>query len=223
MNPAVDEEGGADAVPRDDGGGAPRRGPGRRSGPSVTRERVLAVARSRFAARGYDATTIRDVASDAGVDPALVHYFFGTKDALFAAAMALPVNPAEVLGGVVAAGADGLGARLVRAFLGVWDDPVSGAALVALLRSAVTHEGTAEAVRGFAGNEVVARIASVLDGPDARLRASLAASQLLGLAVARYIVRVEPLASADHDSIVASMAPALQGYFTGGLGAHTRE
>ena len=217
MNQPADEQVDAAASQREGAEGRPRGRPGRRTGPSVTRERVLSVARARFAARGYTATTIRDVAADAGVDPALVHYFFGTKDGLFAAAMALPVNPAVVLRGVVADGPEGLGERLVRAFLGVWDDPVSGPALVALVRSAVTHEGAAEVVRGFMGNEVVARIASVLGRPDATLRASLAASQLLGLAVARYIVRVEPLASADHDSIVASMAPALQSHFTGGL------
>ncbi len=219
MNRSADEQASGGGTPGEPADRTPKR-PGRRAGPTVTRERVLAVARTRFAALGYGATTIRDVASEAGVDPALVHYFFGTKDGLFAAALELPVNPAEVLAGVVAGGPEGLGERLVRAFLGVWDDPVSGGALVALVRSALTHEGAAGMVRGFAGEEVIARIASVIDRPDATLRASLAGSHLMGLAVARYIVRVEPLASADTDSVATSMAPALQSYFTGALDAH---
>lgn len=193
------------------------RGPGRRSGRPETREQVLEAARSCFAARGYDATTMREVAADAGVDSALVHYFFGTKEKLFAAAMALPVTPADILDGVLAGGLDGVGERLVRSFLGVLDDERSGGPLVALIRSSATREDAAGMLREFLTREVVGRAVTALERPAADLRTTLAGSQLVGLVMARYIVRIEPLASADHDTIAGSVGPTLQRYLTGEL------
>ena len=116
---------------------------GRRPGPTDTREQILAAARSRFAAHGYDRTRIRDVADDAGVDAALVHYFFKTKDGLFVAAMELPFRPAEVIAPVLAEGVDGLGERMVRRVLTVWDEPAHQAALLAIVRGAGAHPGAA--------------------------------------------------------------------------------
>jgi AcrR family transcriptional regulator len=190
---------------------------GRRAGPSRTREEILEAARARFAARGYGATTMRDVAADAGVDVALVHYFFDTKPGLFAAVMALPVTPADVLEAELARGVEGLGGRIVRRFLALWDDPATGAALLALVRSAASHDEAAAMVRGFLGEEVVGRLAGALGPPRPELRATLAGSQLAGLAMARYVVRLEPLASADPEEIVAAVGPTLQRYFTGSL------
>ena len=197
--------------------GRPREGPGRRAGPSTSREEILEAARARFARHGYDGTTMRGVAADAEVDAALVHYFFGTKSSLFGAAMALPVNPADVLAGVLADGVEDLGCRLVRALLPIWDKPETGGPLVALLRSAVGHGEAAAMLREFAGREILGQLARALEDPQAELRATLVGSQLVGLAMARYVLAIEPLASADHDTLAAALAPTLQRYLTGEL------
>jgi AcrR family transcriptional regulator len=175
----------------------------------------LVAARERFAAAGYDRTRVRDVAADAGVDAALVHYFFKSKDGLFAAAMELPFRPAEVIAPVLAEGVDGLGERMARRMLTVWDE--NRPALLTLVRSASTHPGAALALREFVVSEIVGRLAAALDGD--RLRATLVASQVVGLVAARYIARVEPLASLDREELVALVAPTLQRYLDGDLSA----
>jgi AcrR family transcriptional regulator len=154
------------------------------------------------------------VAADADVDPALVHYYFATKDGLFAAAMQLPLRPAEVIGPLVAEGIDGLGERLVRRLLEVWDQPSNQAALLAIVQGASGHPGAAAALREFIGAEIVGRVAAVAGD---RLRATLVASQIMGLIAARYIARVEPLASLPADEVVPLVAPTLQRYLDGAL------
>ncbi len=186
---------------------------GRRPGGSDSRERILDAARARFASHGYDRTRMRDVAADAGVDAALVHYYFATKDGLFAAAMQLPVRPAEVIGPLVDAGVDGLGERMLRTLLAVWDQPSNQAALLALVSGAAGHAGAAAALREFIGREIVGRVAAVSDP----LRATLVASQIMGLIAARYVARIEPLASLPADEVVPLVAPTLQRYLDGSL------
>jgi AcrR family transcriptional regulator len=188
---------------------------GRRPGSSGTREAILAAARERFAASGYDRTRIRDVAADAGVDAALVHYFFKSKDGLFVAAMELPFRPAEVIAPILAEGVDGLGERLVRRMLTVWDE--NRPALLALVSSASSHPGAALALREFVLSEIVGRIAATLDGD--KLRATLVGSQVVGLIAVRYVARVEPLASLDREEVVSLVAPTLQRYLDGDLRA----
>jgi AcrR family transcriptional regulator len=190
---------------------------GRRPGESGTREAILAAARERFAALGYDRTRIRDVAADAGVDPALVHYYFESKDRLFVAAMQLPLRPAEVVGPVLAAGVDGLGERIVRRVLEVWEDPVNRTALLANVQGASAHPGAAAALREFVRHEIVTRIASVIEADRPELRANLVASQIIGLAAARYVAQVEPLASLGAEEIVPLVGPTLQRYVDGPL------
>ena len=196
--------------------------PGRRRGPRVgrpdTRGAILDAARARFVERGYEGTTLRDVAADASVDVALVAYFFRNKDGLFAAAMTLPVNPAEIVAEVVAPGPDGLGARLVHRFLELWDDPSSGTALVGLVRSATTHEVAGAMVRGFVEREIVARLASAIEGPQAELRAALIGSQLVGLVMTRYVIGIQPVVDADAETLAAAVGPTLQRYLTGDIG-----
>lgn len=196
-----------------------RRGP--RGEDSRTREDILAAATARFARLGYDGTTIRGVAADAGVDPALVHYFFGSKDQLFATALALPVNPAKLVPELLAGGVDGLGERLVRTFLASWDDQHGPNSLLGMLRSAPAHEESARMLREFILREVLTPLAQQLPPaePDPRLRAALAGSQIVGLALARYIIGVEPLAAADPEVIVAWVGPTVQRYLTGSEGA----
>jgi AcrR family transcriptional regulator len=190
-----------------------RRGP--RAGGADTRQAVLDAARARFGAHGYDGTKLRDVAADAGVDVALVSYFFGSKDGLFAAALSMTVNPAELIDELMREGVDGVGERLVRRLIGIWDDPASGSPMIALVRSAATNEQAARLLRGFVERELLGRIASAIDAPHPELRASLAGSQMVGLAMARYVVKVEPLAHCDVETLVAAVGPTIQRYLTG--------
>jgi AcrR family transcriptional regulator len=190
---------------------------GRRAGASGTREAILAAASTLFAERGYEATTIRAVAAEAGVDPALVHHFHGTKEALFAAATRLPYNPAETIPALLADGLDGAGERIVRFVVTTWDDEERRAPLLGLMRSALTHDPAGGAITEFLRAGVLGPLTRALDGPDAELRAALVVSQVAGLAVLRYLVGVEPLASAPPDAVVAAVAPTIQRYLTGPL------
>jgi AcrR family transcriptional regulator len=188
---------------------------GRRPGVSGTREAILDAARRAFAEQGYQHATIRGVAELAGVDPALVHHYFGTKQDLFVAAVELPVNPVEQLMAVLAEQPDQVGQRIVEAFLSIWDHAADRSPLLALIRSAVGDERAAAMLREFITEEVLGQLARRLGSPDARLRATLVGSQLIGLAVARYIIRVEPLASTPSAQVAAVVGPTVQRYLTG--------
>jgi AcrR family transcriptional regulator len=192
---------------------------GRPAGSPPNREAILAAAREQFRERGYDNATIRGIAAAAAVDPALVHHYYGSKEDLFAAALQLPTSPREALDGVLDGDPDGLGERLVRRFLELWsvDSGGIGDTLVGLLRSASTHDDAARMVREFIAREALGRIAEALQVPQPRLRAALAGSQLIGLALARFVIGVEPLASADVETLVGCYAPTVQRYLTGSL------
>jgi AcrR family transcriptional regulator len=196
---------------------------GRRPGNPDTREAILAAARNAFADKGYDGASIRIIATSAGVDPALVHHYFGTKDKLFLAAMNLPVDPGALITKAVDGDLDDIGERLVRMFLTVWDGP-AGAAGVALLRSAVGSEWTAKLFREFVITQIMRRLMArlALNPAEAPLRISLAASQMAGIGMLRYVLKVEPLASMPREVLVAAIAPTVQRYLTGSLqsGSH---
>jgi AcrR family transcriptional regulator len=204
------------SIPRLRGGRGERTG--RRPGPSTTRDDILVAARASFAELGYDRTSVRAIAARAGVDPALVHRFFGSKDDLLTAALAVAVRPAERIPAVMEGEPSALGERVVRYFLSVWEEPSSSEVMVGMLRSAATNEQAARLMRDFLSNEVLARVAAPLEGEAAALRATLMSSQLLGLATIRYILRIEPLASASVETVVAALAPTLQRYLAGELG-----
>jgi AcrR family transcriptional regulator len=155
------------------------------------------------------------VARLAGVDPALVHHYFGTKQDLFVAAVRLPVNPVEQLTAVLATEPDQVGQRLVETFLSIWDHAADKSPLLALIRSAVADEQAAALLREFITEEVLGPLARRVGSPDAQLRATLAGSQLIGLAMARYIIRVEPLASTPAAQVAAVVGPTVQRYLTG--------
>ncbi len=195
---------------------SPRRS-GRRPGDSGTREAILDAAKESFAAAGYDATTIRGVGRAAGVDPALVHHFFGTKQDLFAAAMELPVDPAQMVPALLADGLGGLGERLVRMFLLVWDGTPGQGPMLAMLRSATTNEQAAAMLREFLSDAILGPLARAAGQDRPELRASLVGSQMMGLAVARYVVRLEPLATANAETIATVIGPTVQHYLTGDL------
>jgi AcrR family transcriptional regulator len=187
-----------------------KRGP--RQGGVEARELILDAARGQFAEQGYEGATMRAIARDAGVDPALVSYYFGSKGGLFVESLRLPVNPADAIAAVLAEGTDGLGERLVTRFLQVWDNPASGEPIISVLRSAASRP---ELLREFVERQIAPRFAAALDGPDAELRATAIAAQMLGLAMLRYVLRVEPLASADPEQVVARIAPTVQRYVDG--------
>ena len=187
---------------------------GRRPGDGDTRGLILAAARSAFAAAGYDGTSLRGIARAAGVDSALVVHYFGSKDRLFAAVMRLPEGFVETAAALAVGGEDGLGERLVRFFLAMWEDPVAREPMLALVRSAVANERAAATLRGFVAEALLGRVAASLEVPDSRLRVTLAGSQLIGMAMLRYAVGVEPLASADVETVVAWLSPTLQRYLT---------
>jgi AcrR family transcriptional regulator len=191
---------------------------GRRPGNQDTREAILAAARQAFAERGYDGASIRQIATGAGVDPALVHHYFGAKDQLFLATMQAPGDPGKLLPQVLAGGPDGVGERLVRMFLDLWDSP-RGTTAAALMRSALSHDWSARMLREFLTTQILRRVAKGLglDPAEAPLRTSLVASQMAGLAMTRYILKIEPLASAPPETVVAAVGPTIQRYLTGPL------
>lgn len=190
---------------------------GRRPGESSTRDDILAAAAAAFAEHGYDRATIRGIAAVAGVDPALVIHYFGSKDALFEEVLRLPVRPSDVFARGVAAGADKLGSTIVRTFLETWSPPEQRVRLTAMLRSAMTNERAMHLLRDLLVREVFAPMTATLGVPDAELRATLVGSQLVGLALMRYVGRIEPLASASIDELVAAVGPTVQSYLTGDL------
>jgi AcrR family transcriptional regulator len=164
-----------------------------------------------FAQRGYQGTTMRAVAAEAGVNAALVHHYFGAKDQLFVAALRLPLNPAEAIDALLAAGPRAQFARrFVRFFIAAWRDPQTGPALQAVLRSAVATEQGAAMVRGLAENVLLERSARALGVPP--IRVAVAVTHLLGLMLGATIVRVEPLASAGDEELAALVTPAIERY-----------
>jgi AcrR family transcriptional regulator len=177
---------------------------------------VLDAARRLFAERGFDGASVRDIAGAAGVDAALVHHYFGTKQDLFLNVLGAPIDPAKMVPAVTGGGLAELPERLVRTFLSVWDDPVSGPAAVALLRSSHQNEWTARLLSEFLTTQVLRRaLAQVeLAPPGAPWRTALIASQMLGLAVARYVLALEPLATAPAETVVAALAPTIRRYLT---------
>lgn len=188
---------------------------GRRPGESGTREAILDAARHVFAAEGFDGATIRKVAAAAWVDPKLVHHFYGTKHDLFVAAIDLPADPATVIDHLLAGSRRQLGERVTRWFLAVMADPSSGSRLEALVRTAATDAAGAAMLRQFLQTAILRPLAGRLDVPDAELRVALAHSQLVGLLLARQIIGVDALRDAEHDALVAAVAPTVQRYLTG--------
>jgi AcrR family transcriptional regulator len=190
---------------------------GRRPGRGDTRGRILAAARASFGELGLDGSTIRGIAARAGVDPALVHHYFGSKQQLFVAAMELPVDPAAAVPQVLAGPPDELGERFVRFVLALWDAPSLRPLLLGLVRSAATDPVAAAMLRRALAEGPFLALAAAIDLPDGPLRAALIGSQVVGLAMARYVVEVEPLASASPESLVRALGPTIQRYLTGDL------
>ncbi|WP_407566505.1 TetR family transcriptional regulator [Streptomyces sp. 184] len=182
----------------------------------TTNDRILAAARAEFAARGYDRTTVRRIARTAAVDPSLVHHYYGTKERVFEAALEVSLTPALSVTDVLLIGpVEEAGERLTRLLFGVWENRLTREPILAVVRSAVTNR-TAEAIfRRMLTRNVVRHVASALPPPDGEMRAELAAAQLVGAAMLRYIARLEPLASADREDLIRRLAPVVQIHLTG--------
>ncbi|MFF9494343.1 TetR/AcrR family transcriptional regulator [Streptomyces flaveolus] len=207
-----------EGAPGSDTPAAPARRRGRppRTESAGTRDRILAAAREEFSERGYEKTSVRGIAKAAGVDSALVHHYFGTKEQVFEAAIEVAFAPALKAPEAIGDGPlEGVGERLTRFILGLWENPGTRAPLLAIVRSAVNNETAAAVFRRLIAAQLLRRIADQLDLPDAELRAELAAAQLVGCAMLRYVIKVEPLASADPERIIARLAPVVQGHLTG--------
>jgi AcrR family transcriptional regulator len=194
---------------------------GRRPGNPDTRGLILESAREAFGERGYDGASIRQIATGAGVDPALVHHYFGTKEQLFLAVVRPPIDPATLIPKILDGDPDQLGERIVGTFVSVWENPTSGAAFRSLIRGAVAHPATGRLVKEFFARQVIRRVArqapTGIDAAEVPWRASLVASQLFGLALTRYILEFDPLASQPPDAVVAAVAPTIQRYLTGDI------
>ncbi|WP_302931868.1 TetR family transcriptional regulator [Actinomadura sp. NAK00032] len=189
------------------------RGPGRRPGPTETREKILAEARELFAEKGYDGASLRAIARAAGVDPALVHHFFGNKEGVFIEAMRFPVDPSVILPRIMASPPDRLGETMVRTFLDVWGDDDRRAPMLAMLRSAMTNERAAALLREFVTVALFGRAKQATQAPPLGIQA--AAGQMIGLMILRYVLCIEPMASATEDELITLVAPTVQRYLTG--------
>jgi AcrR family transcriptional regulator len=195
---------------------SPKR-PGRPPGPSDTRDRILTSARELFARNGIDKTSIRAIASAAGVDAALVHHYFGTKQHLFVAAIRIPIDPMQVIGPMRETPIDELGLKLPSLLLPLWDSEM-GSGLIATLRSLLAGSEVG-LVRSFLQEVVAVEVGTRVDDPpgSGRIRVQFVASQLVGVVMARYILELEPFKSLPVQQVAETIAPNLQRYLTGDL------
>lgn len=189
------------------------RGPGRRTGSPDTRSEILDAARAVFSEVGFDRATVRGIAREAGVDPALIHHYFGTKDKLFAVSIDLPMPAVDAVMSAFAEGGEQMGRRLAETFFSIWEQEEGRATLLGILRSAIGGEDQAvEAFREFLTSVILDQIAPQIPGEGSRLRAILMASHLVGVALTRFVVKLEPIASASPSEIIDLVAPRLQSY-----------
>jgi AcrR family transcriptional regulator len=180
----------------------------------VSRDAVLAAAKRRFAEQGYDKTTLRGVARDAHVDPSMVLYLFGSKVELFRESLRLIVDP-DVLAAAIVGGDGDIGARLARAYLGIWEKPETAHTMVSMLQSATSNSDAYQAFRAFMQHYVLTAVSGALGGGEqARLRVMLAVTNLVGTALLRYVMRVPPLATLSVDEVVGLIGPTVHRYLT---------
>jgi AcrR family transcriptional regulator len=190
---------------------------GRPPGTSDTRDRILISARELFARNGIDKTSIRAIAADAGVDPALVHHYFGTKTQLFAAAIHIPIDPMAVIGPLREVPVERLGYVLPSILLPLWDSEL-GKGFIATLRSILAGNDVS-LVRSFLQEIITVEVGSRVDNPPGSgpIRVQFVASQLVGVVMARYILELDPFRSLPVEQVAETIAPNLQRYLTGDL------
>jgi AcrR family transcriptional regulator len=194
---------------------------GRRRGNPDTRATILVAAQSEFADKGFDRVSMRGIAKAAGVDPSLMYHYFGSKDDVLLASLDVPFDPREVIPALTREGVPGLGGRIASRFLAIWDDPANQTRLVTVVRASMSSAAAQDLLTNGVARMILRPIREVIATPEAELRTSFVASQLLGLAVARYVLRLEPLASAPSEVVSAAVGPTLQRYLDGDLSART--
>jgi AcrR family transcriptional regulator len=204
--------------PREPVGAGHGRRIGRRPGANDTRSDITRAALKLFAEKGYHGASMRAIAHEANVDAALIHYFFTSKEVVFAAAIEDGFHLAELIDDVLLPGPSGLGERLVRGYLDLWNSPASRDPMLAVMRSALSYGDAARLLSEFISSQVVRRLAVAIEISDPDLRGTLVGGHLLGLAIARYVVRVEPLASVPAEVVVAAVGPTVERYLTGDIG-----
>jgi AcrR family transcriptional regulator len=188
---------------------------GRRQGEPVSRDAVLSAAKQRFATEGYEKTTLRAIAEDARVDPSMVLYLFGSKEELFRESLRLIIDPDVLVAALTGDEDPDVGTRMVRTYLRIWETPETAASMRAMLQSATSNTDANNAFRDFMQSYVLTAVSGVLGGDEqARLRAELAASSLVGTAMLRYIIQVAPLAALSADEVVRLVAPTVTRYLT---------
>lgn len=194
-----------------------RKRPGRPPGNSDTRQRILDNARVLFARNGISNTSIRAVAAAAGVDSALVHHYFGTKEKLFAAAVRIPIDPMDIIGPLREVPVEELGYKIPSTLLQLWDSEL-GTGLIATLRSIIAGSEV-NLFRSFIQDVIAVEVGARVDDPpgSGKIRIQFVASQLVGVLMARYILELEPFASLPVEQIAETIAPNLQRYLTGDL------
>ena len=222
MNGQQYPAGGLDPAGAAESAGSPA-GPvrrGRRGGASESREQILDTARRLFAEHGFEGTSLRQIARESGVDPAMVHHFFKGKDQLFALSVALPADPEKVLAGVNGYSPEDRAEAIVRAVLRLWESPAQHS-LVAFLRGTIGSKAKTLLLRELVQRTILSRIMAGVPGPPAEvaMRGSLVATQMVGVMLVRYVIRLEPLASASPEDVVRLVAPNIQHYLTGDLKA----
>jgi AcrR family transcriptional regulator len=191
---------------------------GRRPAGQDTRTALIEAARSVFGESGYEGATVRAIAARAGVDAAMVNHWFGSKEGLFGkAVLELPFEPAELVGVLLDGDLDNLGERIIRTFLTRWDS-TGGDVFKALVRSITAHEQAGHVLRDFFVNQLFDQLVNRVEGDNVQLRATLCASQLVGLGMTRYVTKFEPLTSSDVDPLVKAVGPTLQRYINGDIG-----
>ncbi|NEE04312.1 TetR/AcrR family transcriptional regulator [Phytoactinopolyspora halotolerans] len=188
------------------------RRPGRRPGRPDTRNQIIAAARLEFAEHGYEGTSMRRIASRAGVDPALMYHYFGAKERLLVASIEPPFDPEGIASAIAAAAPSERARRMAALYFGVWEDPAKRESILAMVRSAMTQQSAAELFRQFADVVMLSRVAPALRGPNSELRVEAAISHLFGISVARYLVKIEPMASAPVGELISLVAPVIQRY-----------
>jgi len=188
---------------------------GRRPGGADTREALVNAAREVFIEQGFDGATVRAIAAKAGVDAAMVNHWFGGKEGLFGeAVLKLPFNPKDIVDLLLASEPDEIGQTIVRNFLRIWDT-TGGGVFTALMRSVASHEEAALMLKDFFFKHVFKHVIGRLAPDNHEFRATLVATQIVGMGMIRYVAKFEPFASAEIDTVAAAVAPTLQRYITG--------
>jgi AcrR family transcriptional regulator len=192
---------------------------GRRPAGSGARDAILDAAREQFGALGYRGTTLRRVGEAADVDPRLVLHYFGSKQQLFIESVRLPVDPEELVSNLFQAGTAGIGHRVARMLLSILDDEESRQAIVGIIRAAASEAEAAQLIRQLLTTRLLTPLAEHIGRDRPELRASLMASQVVGLAMARHVVALEPLSSVSREQLIAAIAPGFDHYLAGDLSA----